>query len=103
MLVLFAILVSPLQFNGDQASVERGVLDGLQPGDRGRIYYLLSVNQREIRIDSTWASMLTDSRGRTRTGRRLLLGTGAVRGAGLGHYAGRAGPSTDRRSRLHRR
>lgn len=57
MLVLFAILVSPLQFNGDQASVERGVLDGLQPGDRGRIYYLLSVNQREIRIDSTWASV----------------------------------------------
>jgi formylglycine-generating enzyme required for sulfatase activity len=53
------LVATILGIEGDVVSIDKGLIDGVRPGDAGRVFYTLRVSGREHRIETGVARVLT--------------------------------------------
>jgi len=72
---LLLLIASVLSIDGGQAVLDKGLTDGLQPGDRGAIYYELTVAGQPRRVDAGEAELTAVEAGTS----RLAVGESGIK------------------------
>jgi len=76
-MTLISVIALILSLTGESAMIDKGLADGLRPGDQGAVFYTLKVGQQVRRVEVATAEVLMAEDFCSRV--RLLDRTGAVR------------------------